>query len=63
MIHDAMQFAWPALICAAAWAAAVWVLRQPDEQSRLVNRLTGTGSSRHRGPQPRCGTPDNAHQK
>lgn len=41
-IYDALQFVWPTLISAAAWAVAVWALQQPDEHSELVRRLTGT---------------------
>lgn len=46
-IYDALQFVWPTLISAAAWAVAVWALQQPDEQSELVRRLTGSAPYDH----------------
>jgi len=35
---------WPFVLVAIAWAVSVWALKQPDTQTELVRRLTGTGS-------------------
>lgn len=36
----------PALLtCAAAWALAVWALKQRDPITRLVQSVTGTGEA------------------
>lgn len=39
-ISTLLQFLWPMLISAVAWAIAVWSLRQPDTYSEIVSRLT-----------------------
>jgi hypothetical protein len=35
-----LQFVWPMLVSAVAWAIAVWALKQPDTHSEIVSRLT-----------------------
>ncbi|MDX2309037.1 MAG: hypothetical protein NW216_12410 [Hyphomicrobium sp.] len=42
-IGTAFAVVWPFLVAAAAWAIAVWALSEPDEQARVVKRLTKTG--------------------
>ena len=36
-----LSLVWPTIVCAAAWAIAIWALNLPDASSALVNRLTG----------------------
>lgn len=40
-LADALQFIWPTLVSAAAWAIAIRALREPDTHSELVRRLVG----------------------
>lgn len=46
----------PALFtCAAAWALAVWALKQRDPITRLVQSVTGSGESDDSGrTAPQC---------
>lgn len=41
-----ITYLWPVLLCAAAWAIAIWALNAPDQMSMVVRRLISCNAPR-----------------